>query len=268
MAVEDLSDFGQVATTAHCLPASFTSSANPWFEHNCTHFAKNMDAMLALANEYVAKAVEAGVNHSHHLLDSDAVEAWPFNAENGVWEATVGIKPVLQTLRRYFVDTRHISDPGKAQRRVVQMLRGEMLAVLIPCAMARLEPDLGTWLKNGHHSALNECDVFHLTPGDALLVPLGVVPVFMGLRLEDRKLVVDTNSKSKRSADQYSCFVSHLPFSVALDRRHPEESQQFAVASFLQCSSAVPGKIRNHAGVEKWRQALEAVVPAAGTAAA
>ena len=233
-----------------------TPGGNEWSTQAKEHWTASKAALEQASNEYVTQCIERGTHHSHHYLVKDVVARYPFSTS--VFAPLDDVPAEMQICKKYDYDGRHLSQPERGQRMTIQGVSGVTCFVVLDRELARAADPLDRWIGSAHHTALAQCQVWAVRPGDVLYVSFGMVAIPLAVDIgKDGYLQARKSQRIKRK-DDYNSYLVHLLYDKDMDARHPAESRNFVNALWLQSQPYIDAGMRSNAGVVAWSAMLAA----------
>ena len=184
---------------------------------------------------------------------------WPWGTASATFSAA-DLSLCLHIARQYHLDNRACIWPWWLQRCVIEQITGcQFVIVLLAELATKIPDDIDRWLADQHYTALSECEVYLLEPGDHLMLPFGsaALPV-AAVRCEDGSFDLTRKKKgSKVSPSDFCSYVVHVPFDAASDEKHPLEIKSAILARYISACNWVPAAWRGNARVVAWKAALQ-----------
>ena len=256
-----------------CVPFDPVADTNP-FQKACSEWSTQNQAVLEERTSFHAnECCERAANHSHHMMEVEKVSAFPFGAGGCPIQTATGVNAMLHMIRNYVHDGRDLVWPWAFQRVDITSVIGTLFVCVLEPELARKAINVDSFLQQAHHSALSNCPIYSLSPGDSLVLPLGTRPLFLAYMNDIKKpgeLEVPKMKKtSPRLPQSYSSFVVSLPFDSTSDRTQSPEAKVSALKAYVGALNWIPSRIRGLPHVNAWKKALEQVtLPSAEVAQA
>ena len=212
-----------------------------------------------MAKSKIEQCVERGKNHWHGAVGEDGTGSiFQWASAGTVFAEPCGAKPLLHCVRHWCQDNRKDVHPLAAQRSAVQVVTGQIAAIVVDCLFVRQNPDVDAFLKDAPHFALAAYPYFLLSPGDTLVLPLGSTAIYLGVCIMDGKVVVAKLSpKVKVAPEEYSSFIVHPSFDHEVDKLHAPETQLTALHAYMHALNWIPASYRKCPRIAKWREVME-----------